>query len=210
MKKQDEKKRYNAIQKLCIAATCASLITLSFALPTTLFPKQKAWAEEPNYFAPQTGYRIKRYRAPVPETVPGAKRILSDDVEAHVLNKTAILIDVMPAIGGGPHPKTGKWRLSKPRQNIPGSAWLPDVGLGKLDPKMQNYFTQNLVKLTSADKTKTIIIYCQADCWMSWNAVQRAVALGYSNVLWYAEGSDGWSDWNGKLEPATPIPLNVP
>ena len=37
-----------------------------------------------------------------------------------------------------------------------------------------------------------VVIYCLADCWMSWNAAKRILAYGYSNVAWYPEGTDGW------------------
>ena len=36
------------------------------------------------------------------------------------------------------------------------------------------------------------MVYCQADCWMSWNAAKRLLSYGYSNVAWYPEGTDGW------------------
>jgi PQQ-dependent catabolism-associated CXXCW motif protein len=41
-----------------------------------------------------------------------------------------------------------------------------------------------------------LVFYCQADCWMSWNAAKRALSLGYSNVAWYPEGTDGWTFYN--------------
>ena len=39
---------------------------------------------------------------------------------------------------------------------------------------------------------KLLVIYCQANCWMSWNAAKRALSYGYPNVAWYPEGTDGW------------------
>ncbi len=49
-----------------------------------------------------------------------------------------------------------------------------------------------------------VILYCLANCWMSWNAAKRALSLGYSNVAWYREGTDGWSGAGLPLEEATP------
>lgn len=34
---------------------------------------------------------------------------------------------------------------------------------------------------------------------MSWNTVRRAAALGYQNIYWLSEGTDGWTDWGGDL-----------
>ena len=36
------------------------------------------------------------------------------------------------------------------------------------------------------------MIYCQEDCWMSWNAAKRVLSYGYPNVAWYPEGTEGW------------------
>ena len=41
-------------------------------------------------------------------------------------------------------------------------------------------------------------------CWMSWNAAKRAVALGYTGVNWFPEGSDGWVAAGGDLVTAEP------
>ena len=42
-----------------------------------------------------------------------------------------------------------------------------------------------------------LLFFCLADCWMSWNAAKRAQEYGYTSVLWYPEGTDGWrfEDW---------------
>jgi PQQ-dependent catabolism-associated CXXCW motif protein len=155
---------------------------------------------------PGTGYRIARYRAPVPETVPGGTRVDIDRVE-ELIASGAVLIDVMAAEGGGPDPETGRWRLVKPRENIPGSTWLADVGKGVLDPGLESYFRTNLERLTQGDKARAIVIYCLADCWMGWNAARRAASWGYTAVNWYPEGTDGWRDWDGRLTTAEPEPM---
>ena len=35
------------------------------------------------------------------------------------------------------------------------------------------------------------VIYCQENCWMSWNAAKRVLSYGYPNVAWYPEGTEG-------------------
>lgn len=162
-------------------------------------------ADAASEFDPATGFRIARYRAPVPEDVPGAKRCFFDDVNKFVFDGRSILIDVMAAEGGGVDPVTGQWRIVKPRQNIPGSHWLPDVGKGTLEAGLEHYFQSKLEGLTGGDKSRTIVIYCLADCWMGWNAAKRAASYGYTAVHWYPEGTDGWRDWDGALAPAEPV-----
>jgi PQQ-dependent catabolism-associated CXXCW motif protein len=164
-------------------------------------------ADEATLFDPQSGYRISRYRAPVPETVPGGTRIHFEDVERLVKDKGALLIDAAPAEGAGPDPETGEWRLTRKRENIPGSHWLADVGKGTLSASMDLYFKSNLDRLTRGDKSHPIIIYCLADCWMGWNAVKRAASYGYTSLFWYPEGTDGWRDWDGRFAPANPVRL---
>jgi PQQ-dependent catabolism-associated CXXCW motif protein len=51
-----------------------------------------------------------------------------------------------------------------------------------------------------------LVLYCLANCWMSWNAAKRALSLGYSDVAWYPEGTDGWFAALLPLEDATPEP----
>jgi PQQ-dependent catabolism-associated CXXCW motif protein len=156
-----------------------------------------------------TGYRIARYRAPVPEEVPGARRVFFEDVERMMSDGRTVLLDVLTGDGARPDPATGEWRVLKPRQNIPGSHWLPDVGKGVLGPGLEHYFKSNLERLTGGDKDHPILIYCQADCWMGWNAARRAGSWGYTAVSWYPEGTDGWRDWDGPLVPAAKaIPMD--
>lgn len=158
-------------------------------------------------FDPVSGYRIAHYRSPTPDSVPGGKRIMAADVSELVAARRAVLVDVMPSEGGRPNPETGQWYLLKPHLNIAGSAWLADVGQGVLTPDQSAYFTENLARLTDGDRSRALIFYCKADCWMSWNAVRRAAALGYQNIYWLSEGVDGWSDWGGNLVDASPVPL---
>jgi len=166
-------------------------------------------ADDPLLFDPETGFRIGRYRTPTPREVPGGTRVNSTKMQILATDPEAILIDVMSAEGVGPDPIDGEWRVSKPRRHIPGSVWLPEVGRGVLDETMLRYFREQLVKLTGAQRDRSIVFYCVADCWMSWNAARRAAMWGYTRVFWYAEGTDGWSENDLPLAPATPVPVVV-
>ena len=70
---------------------------------------------------------------------------------------------------------------------------MPNVGFGELSPDFTDYFRDELAKLTGGDKNRPVVFYCEANCWMSWNAAKRAlVELGYTSVYWYPEGIQGW------------------
>jgi PQQ-dependent catabolism-associated CXXCW motif protein len=152
------------------------------------------------------GYRLEDYRAPTPATLHGATVVATPEAEKFWRSRSASFIDVLPR---PPRPKNlpegTLWR-DKPRANIPDSVWLPDTGYGELAPSMADYFASGLDKATHGDRTRPIVFYCLADCWMSWNAAKRALSLGYSKVAWYPEGTDGWLAAGLPLKDATPEP----
>lgn len=158
---------------------------------------------------PKTGLRTSYYRAALPSKVPGGRRINVKEVHAHFTNKTALFLDVMAHTGTGPDPLDGIWRIAKPRENIPGSTWLADVGTGTLTPEMKKYYKSNLEKLTKGNKALNIVMYCTADCWMAWNAVRRASKWGYTNILWFPEGTDEWIEAGHPVESSIPVPLEI-
>jgi len=150
-------------------------------------------------------YRQSHYRAPTPATLKGARVLSTDEAAALWRAGGAAFIDVLPQ---APRPKDLPagvvWR-DKPRFDIPGSLWLPDTGYGELAPVMLDYFRRGLGKALGG-KPRPLVFYCLKDCWMSWNAAKRAVALGYANVDWYPEGSDGWAAAGLPLERREPEP----
>ena len=162
----------------------------------------------PDLFHPKNGLRIERYRAPTPDDVPGATRVTAKEVK-DLLKKPAVLVDVFGAATSRFDELDGTWLVSKQHESLPGATWLPEVGRGSSGPEMQAYFAENLKRLTGGDKNCPLIVFCIADCWMSWNAVQHATAMGYTRVYWFAEGTDGWLDEGWDLVPVDPVPVNV-
>jgi len=162
-------------------------------------------AQQQEPFEPD-GYRSDNYRAPVPATLAGARVLETTEAEAIWRAKGGAFIDVMPR---PPKPKNlpagTVWR-DAPRRNIPGSIWLPDTGYGTLPPAMDDYFQRGLQRASRGDKSALLVIYCLADCWMSWNAAKRALAYGYSNIAWYPDGTDGWESAKLPTEDAQPEP----
>ncbi|BDV36812.1 hypothetical protein DSM21852_00650 [Methylocystis bryophila] len=164
-----------------------------------------ALAAETTAMEPE-GYRLDDYRAPTPATLRGAHVI--DTKQAFELwqAKSAVFVDALPRPPKPADlpPKT-VWR-DKPRADIPGSLWLVNTGFGALAESTQRYFETGLEKATAGDKNKSLVFYCLADCWMSWNAAKRALALGYADVYWYPEGTDGWEQGGHPLEDRAPEP----
>jgi len=177
--------------------TAACFALAAFFLAT---PARAAEISEPE------GYRHEDYRAPTPVTLRGARVIGTEEAEQIWRSRSASFVDVMPR---PPRPRNlpqgTLWR-DKPRSNIPGSIWLPDTGYGELAPSMADYFERGVEKAALGDRARLLVVYCLADCWMSWNAAKRALELGYTNVLWYPDGTDGWFAALLPLEDATPEP----
>jgi PQQ-dependent catabolism-associated CXXCW motif protein len=150
-------------------------------------------------------YRQSDYRAPTPATLKGARVLTTDEAAAMWRAGDAAFIDVLPQ---APRPKDlpadAVWR-DKPRSDIPGSLWLPDTGYGELAPVMLDYFRRGLDKALDG-RSRPLVFYCLKDCWMSWNAAKRALALGYSDIVWYPEGSDGWAAAGLPVEKRAPEP----
>ncbi len=139
-------------------------------------------------------YRTENYRAPTPRTLRGARVVNTAEAEALWKSKTAVFVDVLPQ-PPRPHslPKATIWH-ERLRLDIPGSTWLPDTGYGALAPALLAYFADGLRRATGGDRDKTLVVYCMRDCWMSWNAAKRALTMGYRNVVWYPDGTDGWAE----------------
>jgi PQQ-dependent catabolism-associated CXXCW motif protein len=156
------------------------------------------------------GYRNQDYRAPTPATLAGARVVTTDQAEALWRDGTAVFVDVLPRAPRPPNLPAGTIWRDRPRANIPGSIWLPDTGYGELAPSTQDYLRRNIERVTGGDRLKLLVIYCLRDCWMSWNAAKRVLAMGYVNVAWYPEGTDGWADALLPVADAQPAPAGGP
>jgi len=152
------------------------------------------------------GYRVDDYRSTTPATLRGAKVVGTDEAEAIWKSGNAVFIDVMPHPPRPPGLPPGTIWREKPRLNIPGSIWLPDTGYGALAPVTETYLRQNLERASGGDRGKLLVFYCLRNCWMSWNAGKRALAMGFTNVAWYPEGTDGWDDALLPLKESKPEP----
>ncbi|EYD75652.1 hypothetical protein Rumeso_02739 [Rubellimicrobium mesophilum DSM 19309] len=151
------------------------------------------------------GYRGAPYAAPVPGGLAGATTV--DAEEAHRLWEAGdvAFVDVLPR-----EPKPGNlpegtiWH-ERAHDGIPGATWLPNVGYEALSTEEERYFGDGLRQVTGGDPSRPVLFYCKQDCWMSWNAAKRALAMGYRNVLWFPGGADGWAGAGFPTERAEPL-----
>jgi PQQ-dependent catabolism-associated CXXCW motif protein len=149
------------------------------------------------------GYRIAHYRAPVSRPPDGVGRIAPAAAAQLRPGRDALFIDVLPA-DGGHRAADGRWRLAQRHASIPGAHWFPETGRGEVPPGLARWFERGVARLAGGRKNRMIIAFCLADCWMSWNAARRLRALGYTNIWWFAEGTDGWREMGLPLVNATP------
>jgi PQQ-dependent catabolism-associated CXXCW motif protein len=157
------------------------------AEPAPAEPVRAAVAEPPDY-------RTDNYRSPVPATLKGAKVLTSDDA-ADLWNKNAaVFIDVYPQAPKPANLPAGTFWRDPVHRSIEGAHWLPNVGYGGLSDAMQDYFVARLKQLSDGKRDAPLVFFCLRDCWMSWNAAKRALALGYTNVMWFSDGTDGWQE----------------
>ncbi len=164
-----------------------------------------AWGQQP---PEPSGYRMKDYRGGTPATLTGARVVTT--VEAAALWKAgAAFVDVLPHAPRPANLPAGTIWHENPRMDIPGSIWLPDTGYGALAAVTEKYLRDGLAKVTGGDRTRWLVIYCMKNCWMSWNAAKRALSVGYKNVAWYPDGTDGWQAVRLPLQKADPAPADV-
>ena len=167
-----------------LARLIAAALAFTFALALPAQAQENA--PEPE------GYRTDNYRAPVPATLAGARVLATGEAEAIWRAGAGVFIDVLPHAPKPQNLPAGTIWREKPRLNIPGSIWLPDTGYGALATATDDYLRHGLARASGGNRATLLVIYCQADCWMSWNAAKRALSYGYRNVAWYPEGTDGW------------------
>lgn len=177
-----------------------SALALACVLLAGVVAAQGADVPEPE------GYRTKEYRAPTPATLRGARVLTTAEARQLWESRNAVFVDVMPHAPRPANLPAGTIWRERPRSNIPGSVWLPDTGYGELAAVTEKYLRDNLARATAGDRAKLLVFYCLKDCWMSWNAAKRALAMGYTDVAWYPEGTDGWAGADLPLQPATPVP----
>ena len=98
--------------------------------------------------------------------------------------------------------------LTGPLDMANGNFGIKSINAGEREkgPRKKNSYISTVV----SEVARTLVIYCKAGCWMSWNAAKRAIAYGYSNVLWFPDGTDAWAAAGLPTEPSEPVAGWVP
>ena len=151
-------------------------------------------------------YRTEEYRKPVPATLKGAK-VLSPEQASEIWTKNAaVFIDVYPKAPKPDNLPAGTFWREPTHQSIENAKWVPNVGYGPLGAPIEDYFKRQLTALSGGDNAKPLVFFCLRNCWMSWNAAKRAMTYGYSNVMWFPEGTDAWQEIGQSVVEAKPEP----
>jgi PQQ-dependent catabolism-associated CXXCW motif protein len=149
---------------------------------------------------------MDHYREPVPDKLHGAMVVHTAELAQLIAATHPLLIDVLPAPSPPADTRPGLPRLPMPHRDIPGSVWWPDVGRGALTQAAESRFMQRLHAAAGAPPGAPMVMYCLSQCWMSWNAAKRAVGYGYTHVIWYPDGADGWQAAGLQTAPARAAP----
>ena len=126
---------------------------------------------------------------PTPREIPGARTIRTEQLKQSLASQPQpLLFDVL---GGEAH------------VSLPGAIWLPGAGRGEsFTDSIQLQLSRALEATTKGDRTRPLVFFCQGpQCWLSYNAALRAVALGYQSVYWYRGGIEAWLAAGGELAP---------
>jgi len=128
---------------------------------------------------PTSELETKYYHSKTPTTVPGARTVSTVELKK--------LLD-------SPNPPLLFDVLKESKMMIRGALYLgSSAGDGRVFPADKARFAKMLEAVTNGDKNKSMVFYCLSSyCWLSYNAVLRAVGEGYQNVLWYRGGFDAW------------------
>ena len=187
-----------------LAVSCWLMLPFAAAAESYLDIQKR----RPDLFHAETGLRIDRQRAPTPDDIPPPAKVIVTREAARLMADGALAIDVFGALQSRYDELDGTWLIGTPRESLPGAIWLPEVGRGVLNDTLHAYLKANLENETDGPD-HPIVVFCVADCWMSWNAAQRIADLGYTDVNWFRLGTDGWLDDGRALVAVDPIPVDV-
>ncbi len=150
-------------------------------------------------------YREDQFRALVPCTLAGAKVVGTPALQRLAAEPAgAWLVDVMPSPRKPASLGANALWLPLPRDSLPNAVWLPNTGFGVIPVEESAYLRRSLTRLRNEAPVRPLVFFCEANCWMSWNAARRAIEWGYKEVYWYPDGTDGWHSAGYPLAAAEP------
>ena len=123
--------------------------------------------------------RTVGYHSPTPLKIPGGKVVTTLELKAMLEREPRpYVIDVL---GGNIH------------RTVAGAFWMIGAGAGDMSNEEEKRFAEAIAKFAGGDRSRPLVFLCvDAECWLSYNAALRAIALGYTNVMWYRGGIAAW------------------
>ena len=142
--------------------------------------------------APTSEFRTGDYHSPTPLAIPGGRVVRTTEVRAMLLGRSPpYLIDVL---GGQGH------------RTIAGAFWMHGAGAGDLSAAESRRFVSAVAKFSAGDRSRPIVFFCaDSECWLSYNAALRAIAAGYTNIMWYRGGIAAWLHAGYPMSQAEPF-----
>ena len=137
-----------------------------------------AWERQDAGVRPPRELHNGPMHGPTPNQIPGGQVITTKGLIP--LLQQGIDVHVFDVLGG-----------NQALPNAIPAAWAAEPG--SFDDQTQQQFARLLEQVTRGNANAPLVFYCQGpQCWMSYNASLRAIALGYRNVLWYRGGTQAW------------------
>lgn len=144
-------------------------------------PKPGGYADEARDWGvpPTKVLRTVGYHAPTPLAIPGGRMVTTLELKSLLeAEPRPYLIDVL---GGGVH------------RTLAGAFWMIGAGAGDFSKDEEQRFASAIAGFAGGDKARPMVFFCvDAECWLSYNAALRAIALGYTSVMWYRGGIAAW------------------
>ena len=175
----------------------ASILVAAFGitcLSAPSFAAEKSYGGEDRDWnvAPTAQLRTGDYHGPTPLTIPGGRVVRTTEISSMLSGPSPpYLIDVL---GGQGH------------RTIRGAFWLRGAGAGDLSTEEARRFGDAVAKFAAGDKGRPIVFFCaDRECWLSYNAALRAIAAGYTNIMWYRGGIAAWLHAGEPMSQAEPF-----
>ena len=154
----------------------------------------------------EDGYRFSEINTVTPDFVPGGETVSARQLKQMLDKGEPIgLVDVLPTPPRPPELSPDTLWIPQRHDNIPGSVWLPGVGLAEMSPALETYFRKGLARATKNNTAVPVVIYCREHCWWSWNAAMRTASWGYK-VYWFPGGVEEWAAAGYSMVQAHPEP----
>ncbi len=141
----------------------------------------EVWERQDAGVQPTNQLHTGPMHGPTPTQIPGGQLISTKGLMPLMQGGAGVPVLVLDVLGN-------------PQAQLPNAAPAAFASQpGDFNDSVQQQFGQMLMQLTQGNKQVPIVTYCQGpQCWMSYNAALRAIALGYRNVLWYRGGLEAW------------------